>query len=43
MQLVAHALNEEDFNAWVDEKLAGLKTSSDTAGAIPAPAGSGSD
>jgi cytochrome c oxidase subunit 2 len=38
MKLVAEALSEEDFSAWVDEKLAGTKTSSDAAGAIPAPA-----
>ena len=38
MKLVAEALSEEDFSAWVDEKLAGTKVSSDAAGAIPAPA-----
>lgn len=37
MKLVAEALSQEDFDAWVDEKLAGTKTSSDAAGAIPAP------
>jgi len=38
MKLVAEALSEEDFDAWVEEKLAGIKTSSDAAGAISAPA-----
>ena len=37
MKLVAEALSQQDFDAWVDEKLAGIKTSSDAAGAIPAP------
>ena len=41
MKLVAEALSEEDFAAWVDEKLAGTKVSSDAAGAIPPPASNG--
>jgi len=43
MSLVAHALSQEDFDAWAEEKLAGTKTSSDAAGAIPAPTSNGSD
>lgn len=43
MKLVAQAMGEEDFNAWVDEKLAGIKTSNDAVEAIPATAQDGDD
>lgn len=43
MKLVAQAMSEEDFNAWVDEKLAGIKISNDAVEAIPATAQDGDD
>lgn len=36
MKLVAEALSQEDFDAWVEEKLAGTKTTSDTVSSVPA-------
>ena len=37
MKLVAHALSQEDFDAWVKEKESGTKTSSSGGGSSPSP------